>query len=76
MIKRPVPENGETAGGGGSSGATISVIAAASTMRKRAGTNLAPKIGATIRQAPMRRNGQSQAAIQASICPVVISMGR
>ena len=74
MMTTPAGENGPTVGGG-SKGATSSVMAAASNRRLRAGTKLVPKIGATIRQAPMRTKGHRYSATQASICPeVTLSM--
>ena len=57
--------------GGGTSGATISVIAPARTTRTRGGTNCAPNTGATMKHAPMRMNGQRYWASQASSWPVV-----
>jgi hypothetical protein len=60
--------------GAGSSGTTSAVIAAASTMRVRAGTKRAPNTGATMRQAPMRAKGKKACATHPSSCPVVSSM--
>ena len=53
------------------SGATSSATAPASTRRRRAGTNSAPNAGATMKQAPMRMNGQNSWLIHPSSWPVV-----
>ena len=44
--------------GEGTSGAMISAMPPASTRRTRGGTNRAPNTGATMKQAPIRTNGQ------------------
>ena len=74
MTTKPCGENGAMRAASGISGATSSVIAPASTMRVRAGTKRAPNTGATMRQAPMRTNGQKPCASQPSSCPVVSAM--
>src|SRR5690606_29277958 len=64
----PCAENGVICGGG-TRGATITVTASASNIRTRAGTNRAPKIGAIMKHAPMRTNGQKYWASHPSIWP-------
>src|SRR5687768_7418488 len=66
----PCIENGATSAVG-ASGATINVIAPAKNKRNRAGTACAPNTGATMKHAPIRKNGQMYMASQDSSWPVV-----
>src|SRR5690606_7636697 len=73
VTMRPATENGVMPSGGGTIGATRRATAAASTMRTRAGTKIAPNAGATMKQAPMRTNGQKTCPSQLSSCvPVTL----
>src|SRR6185312_13317108 len=67
----PAGEKGAIAAGEGIRGATTIVMAPASTMRMRGGTNVALKAGATRKQEVIRMNGHSSCASHASSCPVV-----
>ena len=71
MTTKPCGGERRDAAGAGISGATSAVSAPASTMRMRAGTKRAPNTGATMKQAPMRTNGQNTWLTHASSCPVV-----
>jgi hypothetical protein len=65
MIATPSNEKSATGGGLGNRGATATLKMTAKAKRVRAGVYVAPNIGATIKHAPIRMNGQNHSLSQA-----------
>lgn len=69
VTSSPAAENGAMPAGAGTSGATRSATARESRIFTRAGMNGALKMGATMKQAAIRTNGQSSCVSRLSSCP-------